>query len=331
MREHRIIKLSEADRRLLAVIEHRATESFSKVARLLRSKEHTVRYRFHGLCRRGVILERLPFIDMYKLGFCVFKIYCGLASEKEVARSKLIPYLQRLPQIMWLAQIGGDYQLVFSVCARQVSEIYVLLKELASKFGGVFSHTDMVVQVRFSAFGRNYLAPQVKPAPKLEFGFDTEDTVVIDATDDLILGALCQGRFRSENQLAQSLQIPLSTLLRRLKNLSKQGVLPGHIFRYDTALMGLHRYNLLVAAKGVSHLLSDRMHGFCAKHPNIVNLGECLGPWHFELAADVAAPYEAVEIMRELSEFFGSEVAHLKILPIFRSFKYSSYVARVGR
>lgn len=325
MKKTQHLKINAADSKLLAAIQQRGSLSFSDIARLTKSKEHAVRYRFHALRRRGVILERVPFVDMYRLGYTVFKIYADIAPDKQALQQNLIDYLIKSPQVAWIAQVGGAYQFVFSVCIRKLSEINQFLEQLTASVGTVFNHSDLVIQLQFTAFGRKYLAPTLKSGPILSFGQNAEDPIALDQLDHRILSAISQGDLSSERQISEQLTIPLTTVRRRLSNLEKHKVLVGFVYRYNLALIGLNRFSMLVSVRGLSSLVSKKMHTFCSQHPRIVNLGECLGSWQFEITAEVESPADTVAIIREIGETFGSEVSQIITLPVFRSFKYSSY------
>jgi DNA-binding Lrp family transcriptional regulator len=325
MKTTKIVKLNEADTRLLAVIEHRAAAPFSSIARLVRSKEHSTRYRFHALRRRGVILERVPFVDMYRLGYVVFKIYCQIASEKQSVQQKLISYLTKSAHVLWVAQVGGPYQLVFSVCIRKITEINPFLEKLTEAVGIVFNQTDLVIQLRFTAFGRKYLAPTLKGAPALRFGFSDKESVSTDVIDNTILTAVCRGDLTSERNLGEQVKIPLTTLRRRLKNLENEGVIAGYIYRYNLAAIGLNRFTFLLSVRGLSSSISEKMHLFCSRHERIVNLSECIGAWQFEITVDVESAADTVAILRDIGDTFGALVSQVTTIPVFKSFKYSSY------
>jgi DNA-binding Lrp family transcriptional regulator len=325
MRQVAFIKLSSRDRQLLMVYEHRANHSFRAIAKLLKSRESTVRYRYHALIKRGVILERRPFIDVYALGFCYYKFYLSISPDKKDSLQKAIQYLNKLHHVVWLAQVGGRFQLVLAVCVRSPAEVYQFTQDLGQQLGGTLQSMDVLTQVRFSAFTRKFLAPSSQRGEIFETGCHDPRSITADKIDLTILAGLCSLNPASEAELARALDIPLSTLRRRISALEQQGVIRGYLLRYNTVAIGVSRYCLQLAVKGGTRDFGEKLRRFCALHPNVVNTVELIGPWQFEVTVDVEQAHDSAEILRELYEAFPGEILSSVSVPIFQSHKFTSY------
>jgi DNA-binding Lrp family transcriptional regulator len=262
---------------------------------------------------------------MYAIGLSVFKFYVELLPEKRSQLLQVVTHLKRHSSVMWIAQLGGSHQLVFSLCAGDISGVYRFQRELLAELGAIFLSIDLLVQVQFTAFGRRYLDPGRPGGPKFTFGCSQRPAVKIDKQDHKILVALSSGEFKSEHSMAHEIDIPLTTVRRRMKALESSGVIRGYIYRYNLSPIGMLRFNLLVSIRGLDTTLPERMVAFCSRQAGVVNVGECIGAWQFEITTDVVRPSDTEEVLQALYAEFPAEILNARTVPVFQSYKYASY------
>lgn len=318
------MKLTERDRQILTCIEHRANQPISSYRSRIGYKDHTIRHHMNNLRSRGVIVGQAPFINMYRLGYTDYTFFFSLAPEHGTQRDRFIKKLLSAEHVSWLALVGGDYQYGVSLCVKQSEDALAQLKKLSLELGNMLSDKALSLRISFCAFGKKFLAGKAGVAPPLRYG-GRGAPVEIDEIDHRILCGLANTEYSSNRELARNLDVPFTTLERRLRNLERDGVIVGYIYRFNAAKLGNQIYKLLVYARGVDPSLSERLYKFSHSHLNVINFSECLGAWDYELGVEVEKPEDVTEVVRQLYDRFGKEISSVRMLQVFRHLRFSCY------
>ena len=115
------MKLNEKEAKILASVEWAADKQLSEIAKETGYQEHTVRYYLRRMEEAGVI-ERVPFMDLSSLGYQYVGIFFSIGLPPEKVPDAL-KSLTALPEVVWLAELGGDYQFGLGLCVQHVSHV----------------------------------------------------------------------------------------------------------------------------------------------------------------------------------------------------------------
>ncbi len=315
------MKLSNNEKRVLAGAELHADMDTKTLASRLDMGVNSVRYALRELQRWGTV-TRVPFVNLYPLGFTDFVIFFSVSSKHGADKVETgIKELESNPYVTWLAELGGQYQYGVAVFARDVAEFITFLSYLSSVFKGMTIKKAVRMSKRFHRYNRTHFDPSVEKE-SLTFGaVDTSD-VRFDKTDESILLAITQKPTFPVRYHAKQLGIPISTWHSRIRRLKERGIYPGDIYAIDTAELGYALYNLHIYTNGLNATLEKQLHTWADKHPNVVHFIECIASWDFEIGIEVASPEQMTDITRELYGTFGNDIAQIETIPMFRHRKY---------
>lgn len=308
---------------VLVALEHDADRPICDVAKRIGAREHTVRYVLDRLKSRGIIVGRAPFINLYRLGYTDYTLFFSLASRREKPRDRMVEELLKTTSVSWVGKVGGEFQYGAAVCARSIGEAMEVFHALSDRVGCAFLDKALSLRVTFTAYGRKYLAPKVKISPLA--ARTAGHAAAIDDVDHRILSALSRNPELSWRDLSAGIGVPLSTVLRRAKQLEAEGVIQGYIYRLSSAALGMQQYRLLIYTRGMSLALSTALREFAERHPQVIHFIECMGAWDYELGVEVKHAENVTEIAQQIYDRYGTEIGNIRLLQIFRHLKYSSY------
>ena len=317
------MKLSEQERRVLHAVELEANAPMERLRKETKYRDHTIRYHLERLIDRG-IARKQAFINVYPLGYSDYSIYFSIAAQSTKVSSALMAHLTASPQVSWIAQLGGDYQYGFSICARNTSEVVQYLDKLSEKFPNAFFDKALSIRVSLTLFSRKYLLPAGAPVRSITFG-DTGSRAEIDAKDELLLSTLSNTPLTTFRELARRIAIPHATIERRLDALEKQKVIAGYVYQVDASRYGMSHYRLLIYAKGLNRSFGKTLYQFAERHRSITYFLQTLGDWDFELGAEVENNEQVVTLTQELYNSFSSDLNTVKVLPLFGHAKISNF------
>jgi DNA-binding Lrp family transcriptional regulator len=318
------MELTERERKVLGVIEHRAGLPINETAKFARLKVSSLRYCISRFTERGVIIGQAPFINVYPLGLTDYTIFFSLAALTAAQKARLLQQLISSTCVSWVGSLGGEYQLGVAVTAERIQEVPRLFRNLGKDFENIFHQKTVSVRIHFTAFGRKYLAPLLPP-PALTACSNEDQRVELDPTDKLILSTLSDRGHNSQREISRLTGVPLSTVTRRIAKLEELGVICGYLFRYNLSKLGFSTYRILIHTRGVSVGFRDKLYAYAKAHPRVIHFVECLGVWDYELGVEIEDASQLNQVIEELYEKFGEAIYGTKTLQIFRHLKYSSF------
>lgn len=316
------MKLSEKEALVISCIELEADLPMDEIKQRSGLQEHAIRYHLHALEERGIIRRR-PFINVVPAGYDYYGVYFSPALNDGSSKEELIKFISAMPEVTWLAELGGDYSYGMALCTQNIHQVEGSLNTISEKFPAIFFDKVIACQFRARTYGRRYLGSAVpKKQSRLEIS-STGKIVELDEVDKKILGALATSELRSRRQVAQALGMPLSTVDGRVKKLEEAGVIAGYFYDVDAQKFGMEVATLLVFSKGLSRKSRDAVRKFADACKNVTFTYECLGSWDFELNVDVSEGREISTISSNLSTALGNQVNSVKVLSKYRDLKYS--------
>lgn len=317
------IKLSEIEARILRCTELRADMSIENIRKETGYREHTIRHSMKRLREREIV-RLLPFINLHVLGYVLHNIFFSLENRKQNIRGAFIKELLAMKKIMWVAELGGDFQYGIEIAAQNFFEVRDVLNTLSEKFGNIFLGKSVASQFSVTLLSRGYISDEKSLASPLSMDH-CGTTVIIDELDHKILAALTSMPEESHREIVRRTQIPLATFERRIKKLRESQVLLGYFYVVNPAQFSAQSFKIVVFGKGISRTFSKMLLLFAANHPNIVSFIQSFGSWDYEIGIEVFKPQDAMRICNEIYEKFGDSINALKILPKFRDLKNQLY------
>lgn len=318
------LRLSPVERGILAAAKHRANEPIRHIGRLTGYRDHTVRYHLANLVEKGIVYGRVPFINVYPLGYYYITLTFSFRTESEKDKRKILDALIASEQVSFLGAVGGDFQYIVAVCVRSNSEFASFLESLTTVHGNFFHEKSLSTHLRFDAFSSKHLDTEIAAPPVLSYG-DVGSKVNIDEVDHKLLSLLSTGSYRSQRDLARATGIAMPTVNRRIKRLEEAGVIAGYIYRTDLTTIGIQEFVLLVHARGVNPDFKNELSLYASQHPNMVRMIQCLGTWDYEIGIEIPEARKLCEIIDGLYERFALEINKVKILQLFEHLKFSAY------
>ena len=163
------MRLSDKEKAIIFATQFSANLPVPEIAKMLNARDHTVHYCLRSLTERGII-RRTVFVDMCLLGFTEHAVYFSLAAAGQKIKEQLMKTLAESKRVIWLAELGGNFQYALTVCAKNIKEVSTFLDSLTRKFGDIFFEKSTATIVTFSLFKKKYLCPDLGTSSVLSIG-----------------------------------------------------------------------------------------------------------------------------------------------------------------
>lgn len=319
------MRLSDKERKILALVQHRAAEPLTALCRLTGYRAHTIRYAIQSLLERGLIYPFTP-VSVAHFGLMQCALYFSDNLSDQKSRVRLQRYLIESQWVSVSLEFGGEFQYGITLCVSRIEQVVEFCDKLTAKFGEVFYGKCFAVRQAYFGFGRKYFSTAGVPRPfKL---LPSGRAIVLDEITHRILRAVNDPECLSLPLLARKVGLPESTLRYRLKQLRAAGAVQPLTYGTKPGLMGMLEFRILLDTRAFSSQLHESIIKFAAEHRQIVYLVCTLGAWDYELGVEVPDHGTLKQVLDDLQNRFKNSIQRTTVIPILQVYKVNYYPYR---
>ena len=317
----KMYELDIRDKKIIIALDIDARQSNTSIARTTKIPLYVVNYKIEKLIQNNVIKKFTTFIPLGKFGSFVYKIYfqlTGLPAEKE--KIMLRDFVSD-SRIDWIAKTEGRWDLMIAIYAKDCVEFGRIKEDIFFKYGHYFQDYDITMIKEAHPYPRDYLLTDSRTnVPVVQYiGGNTK--VQITNTDKKLLKLLVENCRYSALELSQKLNINIKTVISRIKELKKSGVIQKFTILFNINEVGYKYYKLCIYLKNVDEKIYNRIISYCKHHSNVIHLIECIGSWELEIETEVTSDHEISKMNRDIRNIFTDYIKRIESVSIFEEMK----------
>lgn len=315
-----MLKLDHLDRRLLYELDGNSRQSASELSRKLREGRDRVEYRLTRLMREGIIKRCAAVLNPYRLGITNYKSYLKLERNRR-RYHEIITYLSRHPNVYWLAECDGRWDLMFSVLARTPFDFHLVQDEILNRFNDLVIAFDLFTIVNSWYYTKQYFiagrGKQLADRPYYFLG-GVPAMVSVDALETKLLHLLASDSRLSNVELAERSGTTAAVVKSRIARLEEAGVILGYRIEVDLERlqMSFFKAQLYLRSYELSEL--SRLKSYCASQPSITYHVEQLGTCKLEVEIEVNDYPQYNRVIDQLAESFPKLIRNVETTHIRR-------------
>ena len=234
------MKLDNKDLQILSILDWNGRIPISKLSKKTRLNKDVIRYRINNLEKDRVLEGYYTIINTSKLGYLTFRIYFDFSNINKETENKIIEYLDKNFNAGQIFSIDGDYQIGIICWEKSVYNLYKKLNEFKKKFGNPLIKEDLSVFILLNHYPKKYIKGSSNDVVSIKEETETK----IKEEDIKILIELSKNARISSVDLSIKLKIPQSTIINRLRQLSKEKIILGYRANIDIEKIGYQNYYL---------------------------------------------------------------------------------------
>lgn len=295
------MKLDTLDKKILLELDKNSRTPVSRLAKVLKQGRDKVEYRVERLEREHVIKKYTATVNLYKLGYYIYKTYYRIENNKKTT-ARFLTYLREHPQVYWIAKADGSFDILMAVFAKNANEFHQFTVDILSRFNQsildyrMYTIIDMWVFHKHYFFGNKTSHVSIGGAPKEH---------AIDELDTHILRLLSENARISNVDIADRTNSSPTVVSYRIEQLEKKQILLGYPIELNYKALGMLFFKTQLFLRSFDMKLRMEFLDFCMQHPRITfcirQLGDCMVEIEIE-----AANYEQYnEIIEEIRTRFA--------------------------
>jgi len=313
-------KIDVKDRKILYELDRDSRQSASQIARKTQLSKNSVIYRIEQMKKEGIIKHFYTVIDSGKLGYISFRLYINLMNATLKKEQEIINFLKSSKIVTWLASTDGKYNIGAVGFTKNLYEINDLWDKLLEKYVNYFGERLITLNIRSTHFSRAYLIGGSKNVYEL-ITANSLDAAKMDKTDQELIHILTENARMPVIEIAQKLRVTEKTVISRIKNLEKKGIIIAYRTILDRDKIGYRYFKVSFILTSLTKEKSKEFQEYIRSHPNIICREETLGGDDFEIDLEVKNIKELREVIADIREKFGEIIVDYQILHIYEEHK----------
>jgi len=281
------MNLDKKDRRILSVLDLNARDTFQSIAKKVALSKETVIYRIKRLEKKGIIQRYTTLVNFGKLGYTGYGVYNRFVNVNDKLKQEIINYLKEIPELYWIAIIGGKFDLVFGIMCKSVLQFNNIYYQILNKYGKHLADNTIAIRTELRQNKRNYLSNEkLKNFSSPFFGKEPE-LEKLDELNENILSILSNNARMQVTEIASILKKPASTIALRIRQMEKSKLIQGYTTYIKAQNYGKQSYRLFLYLQNMDEKSRNKLFAYAYDNPKMILAIETLSQWNFEITMEV--------------------------------------------
>jgi len=315
-------KLDLKDRKLLFELDTNARRPLSEIAKRIMVNKNTIKFRFARLLKEGYISGFYPVLDISKLGYLSTRVYFNFFNTTPEKENQILAYLVKHRLVGVVAELETVYDVMISVITTDIYEFEKFWNEFKHLFRDSFQNEKINIFTKVIHFKRKYLSQNTAQKDFGEQIIGGSQKNDFDDTDISIITLLTKNCRKSALELSKHLKLPPRTILYRIKQLEKKGIIQGYRINLNLEKLGYEYYKINFQLHSLKN--SKEIESFCKMNKNIVFMDFTISDYDFEIDIEVKNKAELYSLIKELKSKF--DIKRYEIIAFKKYHKLQSIV-----
>lgn len=302
------VKLDKIDLKILTELDINCRVPLTKLSKKVGKSRQSVEYRVNQLVKHGVITQFNASINFHRMGLKIYKLFIKLKNIPEKVNG-LLNFLRKSPEVGWLGEADGAWDIIFSCFFRTDYEFYLFKNSIISDYSQIILDYYGTVHIDVRQYPKMYFANKI--LPPVMFGGDIIDNK-IDRLDLTILKALANNARMSINEIARISKSTPIIIRRRLKKLEEKGIVVQYRINVNLPKLGLEHYKTIIYLDRYTKEDMNKLFYYSNTIPNIIYLIRDM--WRIELEFVTISYNEYNEIISNLKKEFSDIIKNVESL-----------------
>lgn len=288
-----------ADKKLIMALFNDGRATISSIAKRIRVSREKCLYRLNKLKEEGIIKKIIPVINFSLTGVSLYRVQLKLMHSAK--HEELINELKQLKKIAWLVKLHGNWDIVFSVWARDIEEFEETYKRILEKYGGIIEDKLFTVVTNIEHYPPTYILSSQRKV--YETHRNQEKTVELENNQLHILNYLLEDGRMPLYDIANKMNCSISTVKYHMKKLKEGKILLGFRPVLDVNKLGYQHFKVMLELLNYSE--KQKCHELLKNCNNVVYITESIGKYDLEFEAEFASLKELLEFIEKIKNSVG--------------------------
>ena len=312
--------LDSKDHKILYHLFLNSRESLSSIGKKVGLPKTVVKYRIDRLVNENIIKNFTTMIDVFKLGYTVYRLnfvfqYASPEKEKE-----MIEYLENYKHTWSAASAKGRYDFTTTILVKNPGEFYLFYEETLKRFRYYIKEIDF--SQLYEKFGYKHASLFIEETSHPEKAFEyrfTGNTIDIDDIDYQILCMLSKNSRIPSIEMAKQTKMTSTTIINRVSRLINDAIILRYSILIDPNKLGYKPFNVNLSLRNYDK--KNYIIKYLSEIPFISEVHKTVGGYDLELSVFTLNFEHFYKLMEDIRNKFPDDINNYDYLYVTKIYK----------
>jgi len=312
-------ELDSKDHRILYNLFLNSRQSLSSIGKKVSLPKSVVKYRIERLVENEIIQNFTAMVDVFKLGYSVYRLYFVLQFASPEKEREIIKYFINSENTWRVESSKGRYDLLVTVLVKNHIHFFSFYEDTLKKFRYYFK--EIFFSQLYEMFGyKQAILFDESSSSKKEYEYKYNGEIVkIDETDYKILYFLSKNTRINSMEIAKKVNTHSLTVTNRIKKLTKLGVIQKYSIDINSNKIGYKSFIVNLSIRNYEK--KNYIISYLSNIPFICEIHKTIGGCDLELSLFTLNFEYFHRLMEELRNKFPEDLTNYDYLFITKIHK----------
>jgi DNA-binding Lrp family transcriptional regulator len=313
-------ELDSKDHKILYHLFLNSRQSLSSVAKKVCLQKSVVEYRIKRLQNKGIIKNFNAMVDVFKLGYSVYRLYIVLQYASPDKEKEIINHFVNHNNTWSIASTKGRYDLIITILVKSPNFFYSFYEETLRQYRNYFK--EIFFSQLYESFGYKHslLLDDLSASHERAYEYrDDGQTVDVDQVDYKILNLLAKNTRINSVDIADRIHVSTVTVHSRINKLIKSGVIQRYSITMDINKLGLREFIVNLSLRDYNK--KNQIITYLSNNPFLWEIHKAIGGYDLEITLYATNFEHFYRVMEDLRKKFPDDIANYDYLYVTEVFK----------
>jgi len=313
-------ELDSKDHKILYHLFLNSRQSLSSIAKKVGLQKSVVEYRIRRLQTNGIIKNFNAMVDVFKLGFSVYRLYIVLQFTSPDKEKEIVNHFVNHNYTWTVASTKGRYDLIITFLVKSPNSFYAFYEQTLRQYRYYFK--DIFFSQLYESFGyeQSLLLDELSTSHQRAYEYrDNGETVDVDAVDYQILNLLAKNTRMNSVEMANLINISTVTIHNRMKKLIKSRVLQRYSITMDINKLGLREFMVNLSLRDYGK--KNQIIQYLSTNPFLWEIHKAIGGCDLEITLFATNFEHFYRVIEDLRKKFPDDIANYDYLYVIEVYK----------
>ncbi len=315
-----MLDLDSKDHKILYHLFLNSRESLSTIGKKVGLPKTVVKYRIDRLVNENIIQNFNTMIDIFKIGYIVYRLnfvfqYASPEKEKEI-----IDYFVKYNNTWSAASSKGRYDFIVTLLVQNPNDFYAFYEETLKRYRYYLKEIDFSQLYEKFGYKHATLFTELPHSDEKAYEYRyTGEIIEIDPVDYQILCLLAKNSRIPSIEIAKKINMTSTTIINRIKNLIKIGIIQRYSITIDTNKLGYKPFNVNLSLRNYDK--KNYIISYLSNIPFIWDIHKSIGGCDLELSIFTLNFEHFHKIMEDIRNKFPEDIIYYDYLYVTKIYK----------
>ncbi len=318
-------KIDLKDRRILSELDMNARMPMTQLAKKVGLSRQVVEYRIKRMQKEKIIFGAMAIFDSVVVGYNWYRVAFRLLHVTKEEKDKFIEFLKNHTEMLWLGEVGGNWDLVMNFICKDNFEFNKIFEKLITEYGNLIRDYEILIYINVFDLQRKYILEDNKERQMFFHEMKYNPLISLDKLDKEIVREISRNALISNAELGQKFGVSGNTIKNRIKDMQKNKFLLGFRLFINPKALGYISHMLFLEITRLDLEKEKKLYAYLKSIPNVTFLVKHIGKWRIGMEIETKNVREFQDIFVKIRGEFSDIITDFESFPLFKDHAIDYY------